>query len=298
MAFLNQFGVEPFSAMVLIINLGIAFLILSSLRFVLGFVAGVDSKDELAEKDNPAFGITLAGVIMGVTIMLTGVVYGDASDNIKTELVSVLGYGILGIFLMSVTKTIFYKVTMPLLDVNKEIDKQNIAIAILDAGNVIASAVMVRAVLVWTESVTFKGALMVLLGYLLSQLLLTLASRVQRYKYRSYHGRSLQDALKLSNVATAWHVIGYRIGVALAITAATSYIPYSESDIAYTIFSWVALSLVLMLSVAVLTWIAERMIFTGICIRDEIDVQQNLGLSVAHALLTVSVGLLLASLLA
>lgn len=298
MNILENLGLDSFSAMTLLINLGLAFAILSSLRFILGQISNVDAKDELAEKDNPAFGISLAGVILGVTIMLTGVIYGEPGADYKSEMMAVLGYGVLGVVLMILTKLLFDKIALPNLDVHKEILGRNVSVGLLDAGNVIATAIIVRAVMIWTESVTLDGVYMVLLGYALSQLILLLATIIQRVFYRRHHDHSLQKAFTENKLATAWHFAGYRIGVALAITAATSYVPYAPDDLFGVAITWFALSLLLMFAVSILVWIAERIIFMGIPMRDEIDAQQNTGLAVAHAFLTIAVGILLASLLA
>lgn len=298
MNILEQMGLDQNTCMILVINLVLAFAILGSARIILGLISNVKASEELAEKDNPAFGISLAGVIMGVTIMLTGVISGEASDTVRTEILAVLGYGILGIFLMFVTKFLFDKIALPNLDVHGEILNRNISVGILDAGNVVATALIVRAVMIWTESVTLDGVLMVLLGYVLSQILLLVATIIQRKQYRRYHDHSLQDAFTKGKIATAWHFVGYRIGVALAITAATSYVPYAPTDLLMVAGTWFVLSLGLMMAVTILVLVVERALFAGIKIREEIDVQENVGMGVAHAVLTISAGLLLAGLLA
>ena len=47
-----------------------------------------------------------------------------------------------------------------------------------------------------------------------------------------------------------------------------------------------------MLLIAAVTWLAEKAVLAGIDLRDEIDNQQNLGISVTQAGLTIAVGIL------
>ena len=47
-------------------------------------------------------------------------------------------------------------------------------------------------------------------------------------------------------------------------------------------------------AIAAVTWLAEKAVLAGIDLRDEIDNQQNLGISVTQAGLTIAVGILIA----
>ncbi|MBT5230000.1 MAG: DUF350 domain-containing protein, partial [Methylococcales bacterium] len=50
----------------------IILLLFISLRLLKGFIANVSTSDEIAEKDNAAFGVSFAGGITALAIMLTG----------------------------------------------------------------------------------------------------------------------------------------------------------------------------------------------------------------------------------
>ena len=154
MVLFQSLNIDSFYAGVLLINLAVAVVILVGVKFMSAIISNVNATHELSEKDNHAFGVSIAGVALAVTIMMTGVMSGDASESFQTEMLLVAGYGVLGIILMSLTRFIFDKVSMPRFSVKAEIEKGNMAAAILDAGNVIATAIIIRAVMMWVESDT------------------------------------------------------------------------------------------------------------------------------------------------
>ncbi len=276
------------------VNLLIAVVVLISMRFLSGLLSNVDARNELAEKDNPAFGIAFGGVILGVTIMLSGALHGEVAHALGEEIMLIAWYGGLGLALMSLTRYVFDHVSLPKFSVRKAVMDGNIAAAIIDAGNVISTAIILRAIIIWTDSASVKGIGMVLTGYALSQLLLTFVSVIQIRLYRRRHKSSLQEALRVGKVATAWHFIGYRIGAALAVTAASAIVVYDPRNVLPVALAWFTASAAMMLLIAAVTWLAEKAVLAGIDLRDEIDNQQNLGISVTQAGLTIAVGILIA----
>ena len=80
---------------ILLIDLTIAVLMISGLRFVTGIVSNVNSAEELASRDNVAFGIAMAAGIVSLALMLTGAVSGEPGVTYMAEIVSVLSYGVL-----------------------------------------------------------------------------------------------------------------------------------------------------------------------------------------------------------
>ena len=53
-------SVDVYAYSILLIDLSIAVVMISGLRFLTGLVANVDSAEELASRDNAAFGIAMA----------------------------------------------------------------------------------------------------------------------------------------------------------------------------------------------------------------------------------------------
>ena len=61
---------------------------ISALRFISGVVANVDSAEELASRDNYAFGIAMAEGVISLALMLTGAVSGEPGSTSLQEAVS------------------------------------------------------------------------------------------------------------------------------------------------------------------------------------------------------------------
>lgn len=120
---------------VLIGNLVIIIALFAAMRWFSGMAERIDPSNELLIKDNPAFGISLAGKVFGVTIMLSGMIFGGNIETFQSFL-SVFLTGIGGIFFMGVAHFIFTKIIFNKTSVRDEIVKRNIAVAIADTGNI------------------------------------------------------------------------------------------------------------------------------------------------------------------
>ena len=89
--------IDIFIYQILFIDLVIAVAMIAALRFLSGVVANVSSTEELATRDNFAYGIAMAGGILSLALMLTGAVSGQPGSTYLNEIISVLAYGILAV---------------------------------------------------------------------------------------------------------------------------------------------------------------------------------------------------------
>ena len=80
----------------LAIDITIAIILLGAMRFLSGLTAKVNSTDELAKEDNFAFGISVAGSIAALGIVLTGAISGETADSYLMEAVGMFSYGLFG----------------------------------------------------------------------------------------------------------------------------------------------------------------------------------------------------------
>lgn len=283
--------------MTLLVNLAICIGLFTSLRLFSGAIAHVSAWDELVKKDNPAFGISLAGVAFAVTIVLVGALYGKPANNLYDSVIAVGGYGIIGIILMALTRIIFDRIALPRISIRDEIEKSNMAAGIIDAGNVIATAIVIQAVTMWVEVNTVEGIQALLVGYVASQILLTLATfiRVKIYSIRN-HGSSIQEAFKQGNAALALLFAGRRIGTAFAITAAANIMVYEIYDIYQLLVAWMGISVIMVAALAVLSFIADKIILFRIDVNHEVTKERNVAIGALQGVVYMSLGLLLAQL--
>lgn len=283
---------------ILLVDLAICIALFTSLRLFSGAISHINAWDELVNKDNPAFGISLAGVAFAVTLVLIGAIYGKPTQNIEDSAMAVGLYGILGIILMAVTRLIFDKIALPKISIRDEIARKNIAAGIIDAGNVIATAIIIQAVTMWIEVNTVEGITSLLTGYAVSQVLLTLAT-FARVKFFSFHnkGLSIQDVFRQGNTALALAFAGRRIGTAFAITAAANIMVYEIYEVKQMLLAWAGISLIMMGLLAILSFIADKVILFRINIDHELIHQRNIAVGALQCVIYISLGMLLAQLI-
>jgi uncharacterized membrane protein YjfL (UPF0719 family) len=280
----------------LLINLLIITGLFASLRLFSGTIAHINASDELLKKDNPAFGISLAGATLAITIMLSGVIYGDL-DSSRTETVVVLAlFGILGIALMALTRIIFDKITLPDISLREEIVKGNIAVAIADAGNVLATAIIIRAIMIWVPMYTIGGLTAVLGSFAVSQIILT-AMTLLRIKVFGFINKDseMQNELKNGNTALALRFSGQKIGTAFAIATAARIIIYEEYEIFSILAVWFLASIVVILIWKALCFVAHRIILFRVNINREVLQQRNIAVGALQAVIYISLGFLIST---
>ena len=285
----------------LILDFVIVFAVLLCARVLYGLVAGIDVTEEMAGKNNHAVGISLAGATAGIGIMLSGVVTGTFSSTLGTEALSMVVYAAVGLVLMWLTRLIFDKVSLPSFSVKDEIARGNNAVAIVDAGNMVATAVMVRAVMNWSEGALSSGLMAVAVGYVAIQIILTLTTvyRVKLFRMRNREGAGFQDVVRAGNMAVAMRFVGFQVGVALAVTAASGVAVFQAgSDPIIQGLTWGAVSVVMAVILAVLALVAERSVLAKINVTEEVDRQQNIGVALMEVGVYVAIGLILTNLLA
>ena len=282
---------------ILLLNLLIVVGLFTSLRLFSGAIAHINASNELLKKDNPAFGISLAGATFAVTIMLSGTMYGSPENDALYSIISVGVFGIVGIALMALTRMIFDKITLPAIHLRDEIVKGNMAVAIADAGNVLAAALIIRIVLIWVTTSSIEGFMAILGGYAVSQFILTSMTLLRRTAFTVIHkGNCLQEELKKGNIALALRFAGQKIGTAFAIATAAQIVVYEEYDIVPILGAWFLASVIVVLVWKVLSIIAQQIILFRVDVNKEVIEQKNIAVGALQAVIYISMGLLISAL--
>jgi uncharacterized membrane protein YjfL (UPF0719 family) len=282
---------------ILLLNFAIVVALFASLRVFSGTIAHINASDELLRKDNPAFGLSLAGVTFAVTILLSGTIYGNSEGDMLSSAVAIGAYGVAGIILMALTRIIFDKVALPDISLRDEISKGNIAVAIADTGNVLAAAIIIRAIMIWITDNTIEGLLALLAGYAISQTILTGVTYLRRKVFSVvYKGKSIQDELKNGNIALGLSFAGRKIGTAFAISVAANLVVYEVYDIKTIFIPWIVVSVAVMVVLKLLSFVAERIILFRVNTAYEIFEQRNIAVGALQAVIYMSMAILLAEL--
>jgi len=283
---------------VLICNLAIIIATFTSLRWCTGMISHINPSKELLKKDNPAFGISLSAAFFAISIILMGAVYGKPIYAMEESVIALALCGVMGLVLLAISRLIFDKIALPNISIRDEIVKGNISAAIVDAGNVIASAIIIRTMMVWNDLTTKDSILPILMGFLISQALLTVTTYFRTQKFTRKLGKTYQEHFTEGNTSAALRFAGRKIGTAFAITAASNVLFFESFSIQTSLMYWGVASVGMIIALSVLSYIANKVILYHVDTDSEVIRQHNVAIGVVQCLIYISLGLLLSELLA
>jgi len=292
-------GVNQELLIYLAIDITIAILLLGTMRFLLGLTSQVNSTDELAKKDNFAFGVSVAGSVLALGIVLTGAITGENAPSYLMEVIGMLAYGTYGLILIKVGRVIQDKVALQHLNKTELIKEQNLSIGILDAAGAIATAIIIRAVLLWVDGLNVATFIAITSGFVVAQIVLVFVTRLRERKYATNHQEDcLQEALSKGQLALAIRYSGQVISTALAVTAASHFLVYSPETLVMNLIGWLVFGIIMTLLVALLTSLAKSIVLWGINLVEEVDQQHNIGVASIEMATSISIALILTALMA
>jgi len=292
-------GVNQELLIYLAIDITIAIILLGAMRFLLGLTSQVNSTQELAQKDNFAFGVSVAGSILALGIVLTGAITGENASSYMMEIIGMMAYGIYGLVLIKVGRIIQDKVALQHLNKSQLIKEQNLTIGIVDAAGAIATAIIIRAVLLWVDGLSIATFVAITSGFIVAQAVLVLVTRLRERKYAANNQEDcLQEALSEGQLALAIRYSGQVISTALAVTAASHFLVYSPETLVINLIGWLVFGIIMTLLVALLTSLAKRIVLWGINLVEEVDQQHNIGVASIEMATSISIALILTALMA
>jgi len=289
-------NIETSLALYYLVDFVIAVILLSGMRYLAGIVGNVSATEELSKKDNTAFGVSLAGGIIAVSIMLTGVVSGDAGYNLGNEAVLMLVFGVIGIVLMWITRILFDRISFPQLSIHEQIMRGNLAASIIDACNMIATAIIIKGAMSWVDGGILTSISAVIISFIASQLIMALATFYRVTVYKKRHGGHLHKAIEADNVALALRFSAYRIGIAIAVSSAFTAIEYVPEELATVFMLWFAFALALFVLLTLVAIVIRYAVLHKVNIGEEVGQQGNVAIGVIEGSIYIVVGLLLAGL--
>jgi hypothetical protein len=283
----------------LAIDVSIAILLLGAMRFISGLSAKVNSTDELAKKDNFAFGISVAGSVAALGIVLTGAISGENAPSYMMEIMGMFAYGIFGLILIKIGRLVHDRLALHHINKTQQILDQNITVGIVDAAGAIATAIIIRAVLLWVHGLDVDTFIAIVAGFIISQAILLLVTRIKEKQYTNNNqGSCLQDAFAQGQTALAIRYAGQLISTALAVTAASHFLTYTPETLINNLVTWLVFAIIMTLLVALLTALAKRIVLWGINLVEEVDQQQNIGVACVEMAISISIALILTALMA
>ncbi|GLS83197.1 DUF350 domain-containing protein [Paraferrimonas haliotis] len=295
---LNHMGISSDLAVILVIDLIVAIALLTLMRFLQGWYSRVNSTKELAEKDNFAFGISTAGAVLALSIVLTGAISGEAAESFVIEFIGMSIYGICGLLLIKMGRWLHDKVALNKIDKPGLIIEGNKAVAIVDACVAIATAIIIRANLIWAEGLDVNTFIAIFTGFIVTQLMLVTMTRVRDYQYqRRNPNGSLQHALEQGQIALAIRHGGYLIALAITFNSASYFVEFNPYSYLSNIAGWFSYSLIMLVILLLVLPVAKRLVLAGINLTQEVDQQENIGVAAIELSISIGIALILAALM-
>jgi len=283
----------------LAIDITIAIVLLGAMRFISGFTAQVNSTDELAKEDNFAFGISVAGSVAAMGIVLMGAITGESANSYLLEAIGMFSYGVFGLILIKIGRIVHDRMALNQINKTEQIKAHNISVGIVDAAGAIATAIVIKAVLLWVSGLDISTFVAIAAGFIVSQAMLVLVTRIKERQYaKNNQGDSMQEAFADGQVALAIRYSGQVISTALAVTAASYFLTYTPETLMMNLFGWFVFSILMTVLVFILTTIAKKLILWGINLVEEVDQQHNIGVASVEMAISISIALILTGLMA
>ncbi len=279
------------------LDLAVAVAAMCALRYGSGPLFGVDSRDELAEKDNLAFGVALAGGVLAVALVLAGAGTGEPAVTFGEELVVILAYALVGVLLLKVGVLINDWIVFHKFSVKAAIKAQNTAAGVVQAANLVALGVLINGAINWADGGLAEGLVSVVVVFLLSQLVLLGVTRARAAIYaRRHDGERWQDAIEGGNAALGVRYAGHLVGTALASSSAGGMVAFvagaeTQAWIAYG--AWLVWAVVLAAALLLLSMLAQRVILSSVDVVEEVDRQRNVGVAAIEAVVFIGIGLVI-----
>lgn len=279
------------------LDLAIAVAAMCALRYGAGILFGVDSRDELAEKDNLAFGLALAGGVAAVALILAAAAAGDPAITFATELGVVAAYAVLGLVLLKVGILVNDWIVFHKFSLKGALKSQNTAAGVVQAANLLALGVLINGAINWAEGDLLQGLLSVVAMFFLAQFVVLGVTRIRAAIYaRRHDGQRWQAAIEGGNTALGVRYAGHLIGTALASSSAGGMVVFVagvESGALIAYVAWFVWAAVLAAVLLVLSMLAQKVILGGVDVVEEVDRQRNIGVAAIEAAVFVGVGLVI-----
>ena len=282
---------------IVVLDLAVAVVAICALRYLSGLLFGVDSRNELAEKDNLAFGLTLAGGAGAVALVLAAATAGDPAVDFAQELGVVALYAVVGLLLLKAGMLINDWVVFNEFSLKQSINGGNVAAGTAQAANLIAIGILVNAAISYSGGDLVTAVATVVIVFLLAQIVLLAVTRMRGLIYaKRNEGAKWQAAIDGGNTALGVRYAGHLIGTALAVSSAggmTAYVVPPAAGMVVVYAALLGLAIILAIVLLLLSMLAQRAVLHGIDVVEEVDVQGNASVAFIEAAVFIGVGLVM-----
>lgn len=275
------------------IDIILVVIMLFAIRALSGLFKQVSVRKELEERDNFAFGISLAGRMLSLTIVLSGVVGRHVGLGYKDAAISMLLFGCAGMILVKVGRYAHDKIVLHKLDKTQMISDKNVSVALVDASAAIACAIITQSMILWSKGTDVNAFIALFSGVLVVLFVLLFATRVYEYSFaENNQSNSFQRTLRDGQIALAIQHGGNLLGIAIVVSTASKVLVYSPTTYVSNITGWLIAGFAFAVCLMITTSIVKRIVLMGVNWRKEVVLQHNIGIASIEAVLSIGIALL------
>jgi len=241
---------DPSYAMFLLVDFIAIFTLVAAMRWLSRII--VKPVDQHSEASN----IETASAVISLMLALTGVTSGAFSLTLFDEWMLVTVYGLLAIALLRLGAWIQDRVVLPTLSLSSATQHGNITAAYMTGGHLIGTAIVIRASMEWSSQDVNLGVKELLFGFVISQFLLALETRLRLV----WTSGGLLKSIKESNKASIVKAALQHIGAAMAISTSAHFASDLDTQWQLAIVAWLVSSIVFLLAYLALAELCVRII--------------------------------------
>ena len=280
------------------IDVGLALLLLLVMKWLSRSRAKVSVSDELGVKDNFAFGISVAGGMLSLCLVLSSVVGRHVGQGYEQAAVGMVIFGIIGILLVKVGRFAHDKIVLDAVDTQHKVSDRNVSVALVDAASLVSSAIILRSIMVWVDGSDVNAMIAIVTGFLVVLTILLIMTRIYEMRYAMQNqNHSFQSALDTGQLALAVQHAGNLLGTAIVVSSAGALLSYSPQGYVSNVTGWLVTSVVLSLLLWALVAFSKRAVLNGINYQKEVDEQHNVGVAAVELTLSVGLAMIISSVL-
>ncbi|MCU7555607.1 DUF350 domain-containing protein [Alteromonas sp. ASW11-19] len=274
----------------LAIDLALALVLLVIMKWLTGLLRKSSVTEELGVKDNFAFGISIAGGMLSLCIVLSSVVGRHIGQGYEDAAVGMLTFGVVGIILVKFGRFAHDKLVLNRVDTVAMISDRSVSIALVDAASLVASAIILRSMMLWVDGSNMNAIIAICTGFTVVLTILLVMTRLYEARFARYNQNdSFQGALEKGQLALAIEHAGNLLGTAMMVSVAKNLIEYNPDGYVSNVTGWLIVSVCLAIALHLIIMVSKKVILFGMNYRQEVDQQHNVG--VACLGLTLSIGI-------
>ena len=280
---------------VVIVNLVIALFAIVSGRFLQGILFATDVKDQLDNKDNLAFGLSIAAGIVAIGLVMSAAVSGEAHVSLVQEALNVIVYAVTGIILLKIGLVVVDKLIFTSVNIKQQLLSKNTSYGVINAANLVAIGVLIAAAIGWAEDDSWRGVPGTVVIFIISLLVIGFVSVIRRTVYSSRHeGNQWQLAL-ITNPALAVRYAGQLVGSAIVIAAASGLIEYHTdvTSLAVAGLTWLIYAIIGVVVLWLLFRLTLPVVLYKIDVVEEVDNQKNIGIASIEASIYIAFAIII-----